>query len=78
MGKNKIIAIIVCYKCKKGNRTLYKCKNKTDYICSFCEKIYGDAGPEIGNQSKIYSKKEEKTEPLTTPEKSGFIIPRST
>jgi len=59
----KPIAIICCWRCKNKKSQLFRCVdkegNKTDdYVCNDCKDYVGIIGPEIGNQSQIYFKKE--------------------
>ena len=47
--KRVVNARIVCFLCKKGDKTLYRISNE-DYACA----IHKDQKPAIGNQSRIY------------------------
>jgi len=49
----KKIARIVCWQCKRGNKTLRRI-DELDYACEDCL-VYGK--PPIGNASKIYYEK---------------------
>lgn len=60
----KQVKITVCWKCRYGNRTLYRVKdengNKTeDYVCLSCWGM-GHYRPPIGNQSFVVEQRLDK------------------